>query len=331
LVACKSTFKIRQKITTKTTKTPRPQDNINMKQPLKFLFVEDVSADAELIFHEISKSGIDFEKRLVDNKIDFLAAMKSFEPDLIISDYSLPQFDGLSALFLRNELTPSTPFILVTGSINEEIAVESMKAGADDYVIKQNLSRLGPAIMAAMKKKEIYLEKEQAEKALQESEELIKTFINTNRDIMFVKDDKLRYIIVNEGTLRFFNLRRDQILFKTDFELVDSESAEFCLKSDKETLEKNALTVYEEVVAGKIFETTKFPLKLRENKTGLGAIIRDITDTKNAEKALKQKIEELEQFNDLTVNREIKMIELKKEVNMLLKQTGSEEKYKIVE
>src|SRR5665811_2239552 len=98
-----------------------------MKEPLKILFVEDVYADAELVWHELTKSDIIFEKLLVDTKGDYLAALESFEPDLIISDYSLPQFDGLSALFLKNDLKPFTPFILVTGSINEEIAVESMK------------------------------------------------------------------------------------------------------------------------------------------------------------------------------------------------------------
>jgi PAS domain S-box-containing protein len=302
-----------------------------MKELLKIIFVEDVYADAELIWHELTKSDIVFEKILVDTKTDYISALESFKPDLIISDYSLPQFDGLSALFIRNDLAPFTPFILVTGSINEEIAVESMKAGADDYVIKQNLSRLGPAIKAALKKMDLLTEKEIAEKALHESEELINTFINTNRDIMFVKDDQLRYIIVNEETLNFFNKSREQILHKTDFDLVDSQSADYCLRSDKETITKNSPTVSEEIVAGKIFETTKFPLKLRGGKKGIGAIIRDITDRKNAEKALKQKIDELEEFNDLTVDRELRMVELKKEVNKLLRESGREEKYKIVE
>jgi PAS domain S-box-containing protein len=166
---------------------------------------------------------------------------------------------------------------------------------------------------------------------LHENEELIRTFINTNRDIMFVKDDQFRYVIVNEETLRFFNKTREQILYKTDFDLVDKDSAEFCMKSDKGTLDKNVRNVSEEIVSGKFFETTKFPLKLSGNRTGIGAIIRDITETKNAEKALMQKIDELEQFNDLTVDRELKMIELKEEVNKLLRQAGNKEKYKIVE
>ena len=179
-----------------------------MKDSIRILFVEDVAADAEMIWHEISKSGIVFQKKLVDNREDYIEALKSFEPELIISDYSLPQFDGLSALVIKNEEDISIPFILVTGSVNEEIAVEIMKAGADDYVIKQNLSRLGPAIQNAMKKWELFREKEAA---------------------------------------------------------------------------------------------------------------------------LKNKIEELEKFNELSVGRELKMIDLKKEVNQLLLRLGEKEKYKIVE
>src|SRR5450759_1854061 len=115
-----------------------------MEETLKILFVEDVLSDAELIWREIEKNGIDFTKLLVDKRKDFLEGLKSFIPDIIISDYSLPQFDGMTALLLRNELTPFTSFILVTGSLNEEVAVECIKAGADDYILKENLSRLGP-------------------------------------------------------------------------------------------------------------------------------------------------------------------------------------------
>ena len=107
---------------------------------LKILFVEDVMSDAELIFHEIKKNKISFSGEVVDKQSDYLAKLKDYEPDLIISDYSLPQFNGMTALLLRNEISPLTPFLLVTGSINEEVAVECIKAGADGYILKENLS-----------------------------------------------------------------------------------------------------------------------------------------------------------------------------------------------
>src|SRR5664279_3411077 len=141
-----------------------------MERKLKILFVEDVKSDAELIFHEIEKNKIPFSKAVVDNKRDYLEKLKDCEPDLIISDYSLPQFDGMAALLLRNEICPLTPFLLVTGTINEIVAVACMKAGADDYILKDNLSRLGSAIINSVKKASLAKEKISAEEKLRKSE-----------------------------------------------------------------------------------------------------------------------------------------------------------------
>lgn len=141
-----------------------------MERKLKILFVEDILLDAELIWREIEKNNIYFERLLVDNGSDFLEGLRSFNPDIIISDFSLPQFDGLKALLIRNENAPFIPFILVTGSINEEVAVECMKAGADDYILKGNLSRLGPAIKNAIIKIRLAEEKKTADENLKKSE-----------------------------------------------------------------------------------------------------------------------------------------------------------------
>jgi PAS domain S-box-containing protein len=141
-----------------------------MAGKLKILFVEDVKTDAELICREIEKNKISFSKLLTDNREDYLQCIKDFEPDLIISDYALPMFDGMAALLLRNKLAPLIPFILVTGSVNEEVAVECIKAGADDYILKNNLSRLAPAIINSIKKSRLAKEKLAAEEELRKSE-----------------------------------------------------------------------------------------------------------------------------------------------------------------
>ncbi|OIO00730.1 MAG: hypothetical protein AUJ51_09745 [Elusimicrobia bacterium CG1_02_56_21] len=120
-----------------------------MNQTTHVLIVEDLPTDAELTEHEARKVLPDCKFLRVETREDFLAALASFRPDLIISDYKLPQFDGLSALKLALEHAPETPFIIVTGSMNEDTAVECMKAGAWDYVIKEHIKRLGPAIMRA--------------------------------------------------------------------------------------------------------------------------------------------------------------------------------------
>ena len=137
-----------------------------MEKTLRILMVEDLAFDAELVKREIKKSGIPFIDQIVETKDDYLKALQNFKPDLILSDYTLPSFSGLQALLLKEELAPLIPFILVTGSINEETAVEMMKAGADDYIIKDHITRLGTAIIAALEKREIIRSKKEAEDRL---------------------------------------------------------------------------------------------------------------------------------------------------------------------
>lgn len=121
---------------------------------IKVLIAEDVPTDAELAIREIKKSFDDTEIKVVDTEDDFLSALQNFNPGLIISDYEMPTFNGLQALELTLKLTPYTPFIIFTGSLNEEIAVNCMKAGATDYVLKDHIMRLGTSIKSAIKAKE---------------------------------------------------------------------------------------------------------------------------------------------------------------------------------
>jgi PAS domain S-box-containing protein/putative nucleotidyltransferase with HDIG domain len=106
----------------------------------------------------------------VETRSEFIEALKIFKPDLIISDFKLPSFDGLSALKLSRELAPDTPFIMVTGSMNEDTAVSCMKAGAWDYVIKEHIKRLGVAVQGALDQKELRKERKEADEALRKSE-----------------------------------------------------------------------------------------------------------------------------------------------------------------
>ncbi|TMC59623.1 MAG: response regulator, partial [Chloroflexi bacterium] len=119
-------------------------------EPLRILILEDVPMDAELVEYELQRSNIPFAARCVDSRDGFLRELDDFRPDLILSDYTLPRFDGMSALALARERAPSVPFLIVTGSVNEETAVGCMKAGATDYLLKSNLARIGPAIEAAL-------------------------------------------------------------------------------------------------------------------------------------------------------------------------------------
>ncbi len=153
---------------------------MKLKNTIKVLFVEDVETDRMLAEKELRKRGIQFESSRVDGDKEMRDALHQGLPDIIISDYSMPSFDGMAALKIAHELAPKTPFIILTGSINEEVAVECIKAGADDYILKENMSRLVPAVVGAIEKRKNIIAKEKAEASLLESEERYKTFFNND-------------------------------------------------------------------------------------------------------------------------------------------------------
>src|SRR6266550_5391648 len=113
-----------------------------MSNPLRVLLLEDRPSDAELILHELRRSGYDPVAERVETRQEFLASLRP-DLDIILADYNLPQFDALSALKLVRESGLDVPFIIVSGSIGEELAVSGIKLGAADYLIKDRLARLG--------------------------------------------------------------------------------------------------------------------------------------------------------------------------------------------
>ncbi len=129
-----------------------------MQKPLRILMIEDMPADAELAQREISREIPQCVFRRVETANDFLRELKDFLPDIVISDHSMPRFDGMTALRLSIAHDPTIPVIMLTGSMNEDTAVACMKAGATDYVIKEHTKRLGPAILGAMEKKSLWAE-----------------------------------------------------------------------------------------------------------------------------------------------------------------------------
>jgi len=122
-----------------------------MKNTIRILLIEDVAADAELIKHALHQAGLIFHCQRVDTRADFLRELGHHPPDVIIADHGLPAFDGFSALAVAKERCPDTPFIFVTGALGEEMAIDSFQKGATDYVLKNRLSHLAPAIQRALR------------------------------------------------------------------------------------------------------------------------------------------------------------------------------------
>lgn len=153
---------------------------------LRILLLEDVAVDAELIQRELQTADISFSVRCVQTREEYLRALREFAPDAILSDFSMPNFNALEALQLLHEQPRDVPFVLVTGSQSEEVAVDCMKLGADDYILKATLKRLPTALLNAIKKHENERERFHALLALQRSEEHFRSLIENALDIILV-------------------------------------------------------------------------------------------------------------------------------------------------
>src|SRR3989475_12868514 len=141
-----------------------------MRKDLHILMLEDDNADAELTRFTLRKGGLHFSMSRVETKEEFVEALdQHHRPTLILSDYSLPGFDGQAALGIAREKSPDTPFIFVTGTMGEEVAIETLKSGATDYVLKTRLSRLMPAVNRALREAEERAKHRRAEEQLRES------------------------------------------------------------------------------------------------------------------------------------------------------------------
>jgi signal transduction histidine kinase len=141
---------------------------------LRLLLLEDSELDAELILAALTEGGIDFESVRVQTRADFTAALTGHCPDLILADFSLPSFDGLSALHITQEKCPEVPFLFVSGAIGEERAIETLKSGATDYVLKQRLERLVPSVRRALREAHDRAERKRLEEELRRrAEELL--------------------------------------------------------------------------------------------------------------------------------------------------------------
>jgi PAS domain S-box-containing protein len=197
-----------------------------MDEVYKVLVVEDISDDAELIEREIVKvlKSCIFER--VWTEKDFLRMLADFQPNIIISDYYMPGFDGLTALKIARAKMPDIPFVIVTGSLNEDIAVECMRSGASDYVIKEYIKRLGPSILNALEQFAVKVEKNNTQAALIESAERHRSLFEDNIAVMLLLDAHTGEILdANQAAGKFYGYSRDELkkMNVTDLDTLSEE------------------------------------------------------------------------------------------------------------
>lgn len=160
---------------------------------IRVLILEDDANDVAFILRRMRRDGLEFEHRVTADETEFRAALYEGWPDVVISDFCVPEFDGSAGLLVAREIAPSIPFIFVSGTIGEERAIEALKNGASDYVFKENLRRLVPAIRAALQKYEIVRERDLAEYRLRKSESRLQDIVNTSADWIWECDREHRF------------------------------------------------------------------------------------------------------------------------------------------
>ncbi|NMC14936.1 MAG: PAS domain S-box protein [Chloroflexi bacterium] len=232
-----------------------------MDDAIRILLVEDLPTDAKLAQREISKDLKSCEFQVVETREDYLSALEKFQPDIIVSDYRLPQFDGLSALKLALERTPLTPLIMLTGSLNEDTAVSCMKAGASDYVIKEHIKRLGPAILRALEEKQVRIERQQAEMALRESEERFRSVYENATIGIYRTTPDGKILMANPAAVRMLGYESFDELAKQNLEDSRLQTVAQRVKI-REELEKEGIAQGMEIV---LYKKDGSPIYVREN------------------------------------------------------------------
>ena len=180
--------------------------------PLRLLIVEDKPLDAELVANELERAGFAVAATRVDTADDFERELNT-PPELILCDYTMPRFSAPEALRRLHARQLDVPFIIVTGSIGEETAVAAIKSGADDYLLKDRLARLGPAVAQALEEKRLRAAAHRAEENLRESEFKYRCLFEHLPDAACLCDSRTGKIIdVNERGERLLGLERAAIL-----------------------------------------------------------------------------------------------------------------------
>ncbi|MBK1721634.1 PAS domain S-box protein [Thiocystis violacea] len=211
-----------------------------MTEPLRLLLLEDNPLDAELTEHVLRKAGLSFTSQRVQDREAFLAALEAFRPDLVLADYQLPRFDGRQALRLVRERDRLLPFIFVTGALGDESAVELLRAGADDYILKDSLVRLCSAIGQALGARRRQAALEAAERALKESESRFRALVETTLDWIWEVDAEGRYTYVSPVSLGLLGYAPEEMLGRTPWAFMAPEEGERVEQAFKAILAERA-------------------------------------------------------------------------------------------
>ena len=287
-----------------------------MLKPVKILLLEDVESDAYLIERQFKKGNLEYTFEVVNNKSDFLESLNSRTPHIILSDYYLSDINGLEALSLLRKINKNIPFIIVTGALDEETAVKCIKAGADDYLTKEKLTRLVSAVSIALEKRNAVIEKEKAQiKTEQIAKELQLLIQKVNSPII---------IIDNENKIIEWNTAAESLTGRKKTEVLHTDLISLCFKNNKNEIEqiisktKNGTNVLNaEIRINTKSGDKRILINTNEHKdvdnisSGVVIIGQDITEIAIYRSILEEKVEERTKDLKKALEKEKDLVELK--------------------
>ncbi len=264
-----------------------------MKRQLRVLMIEDSEDDALLLEMQLAKGGYALIVDRVDTPDELVAALAKKSWDVVISDYLLPGFDGLAALQMVQKQCRDVPFILVSGAMGEELAVAAMKNGADDFLVKDRLSRLIPAVERAIRDCETRRQRRLAEEALRQSKQEWERTFDAVPDLIAIIDSKNRIVRANRALAERLGTTPEGCIGLPCYSLHGANSPpDYCphaltLKDQRE----HSAEFAEKHLSGTFLFTTTPLFNERGEMSGTVHVARDITESKRAEQALRRSVE----------------------------------------
>ncbi len=262
-----------------------------MNNPVQILYLEDNPRDEELVRAKVQQLAMPHELRVVRDRAAYESALAQTQVDLILSDYALPDYDGMAALALANEIQPGVPFILISGTLGDEQAVDCMLRGATDCVLKHRLSRLVPAVLRALAEADAHQKRRDAEVDLVQAKALLEAVVESVPLMIFLKEaTDLRFVMFNRAGEELLGYDRKDLLGKNNLDLFPPEQAAHFMAKDREALVRQGVVdIPEETIqtarkGQRILHTRKVSVLGSDGITKyLLGISEDITERKQAE------------------------------------------------
>jgi PAS domain S-box-containing protein len=300
-----------------------------MSHPLQVLFIEDSAADAELIQAALAREGFQVGHERVQTAATVKEALRKRHWDIILCDYVMPELTAPEAIRLVRAHDREIPLIIVSGTVGEEQAVEAIKLGATDYLLKDRLAGLGMAIRRALAQHKDRIEREKAGLALSRSEARYRTLFDYAPYGIVIADRQSRYLDANATACRMLGYPREEfigldathIVVPAEVPYIDVAIREITTGPAGHQREwrfrrKDGSTFAAEVIAAEMPDGN------------LLGMIRDITERRQTEEAIQAQLSELQRWHAMTLGREEHIIGLKREINELLARQGQPPRYR---